>query len=248
MPKSSNLLPKFLIIFRRELAAYFTSPIAYLVAFAVLILTGIVFNNDLATRNGHAATDGTVVLNGFAFFSLFFAPLITMRLLAEENREGTIELLMTLPINDGDVVLGKFLGAWAYYTVVLGLTAIYQLILVWLTPPDVGAVLSSYIGLWLYGGAALAVGLLFSALTESQIVAGFLSLATLLMLWLAGQVGTLIHDRTIAVLIRTFSFQSHYLYSFSIGVVRLDDIVFFVGVMVVLLFITTRLIESRRWR
>lgn len=241
-------LPKWLVVFRRELTGYFTSPTAYLVAFAVLLLTGIVFNNDLATRNGHSATDGTVVLNDFAYFTLFFAPLITMRLVAEENREGTIELLMTLPINDGDIVLGKFLGAWAYYTIILAITVIYQLILIWLTPPDIGSVLSSYIGLWLYGGAALAVGLLFSALTENQIVAGFLSLAMLLLLWVADQVGTLVTNRGLAVLIRTFSFQSHYLYSFSLGVVRLDDVVFFVGVIMVLVFVTTRLIESRRWR
>jgi ABC-2 type transport system permease protein len=241
-------MPKVIVVFRRELTQYFTSPTAYLVAFAALILAGLAFNSDLAARNGHSATDGTVVLNSLAFFTLFFAPLLTMRLLAEENREGTIELLMTLPINDGDIVLGKFLGAWAYYTLLLLLTVVYQLILVWLAPPDVGTVISAYIGLWLLGGAALAVGMLFSAITENQIVAGFLSLATLLILWLTGQVGTLITNRDVAVLIRSFSFQAHYLYSFSLGVVRLDDIVFFVGMIGALLFITTRLVESRRWR
>ncbi len=241
-------MPKFLTIFRRELAQYFTSPIAYLVAFAVLLLNGLVFNNDLTTRNGHNQTDPTVVLNWFAFLTLFFAPLLTMRLMAEENREGTIELLMTLPVNDSDIVIGKFLGAWAYYTLVLVLTGVYQVIIVWLAPPDIGLIFSSYIGLWLYGGAALAVGLLFSAFTENQIVAGFLSVAALILLWLSDRVGTLINDRTLAVFARTFSFQSHYVYSFAVGVVRLDDIVFFVGVIAVLLFTTTRLIESRRWR
>ncbi len=239
---------KFLIVFRRELAGYFTSPIAYLVAFAVLLLNGLVFNGDLGARNGVTQTDGTVVLRWLAELTIFFAPLMTMRLLAEENREGTIELLMTLPVNDTDIVIGKFLGAWAYYSVILVLTFVYQGILIWLAPPDIGATISAYIGLWLFGGAALAVGLLFSAITENQIVAGFLSVAILMVLWLADQSGSLVANRNVAQLIRTFSFQSHFVYSFAVGVVRLDDMVFFVGVIAVMLFVTTRLIESRRWR
>src|SRR4051812_21673193 len=111
------------VIFRRELAQYFASPIAYFVAFAVLVVAGVLFNNDLALRNGKGeGTDGALVVTFFALMTLFFAPLLTMRLFAEENREGTIELLMTLPVNDGDIVLGKFLGAWAYYTIILALT------------------------------------------------------------------------------------------------------------------------------
>jgi ABC-2 type transport system permease protein len=237
------------IIFRRELAQYFTSPIAYLVAFAVLMLGGFVFNNDLAARNGgHAATDGSVVLVYFAFFTLFFAPLLTMRLMAEENREGTIELLMTLPVRDNDIVIGKFLGAWGYYTIILALTLVYQILLIWLSPPDLGKVIGSYIGVWLYGGAAIAIGLLFSALTENQIIAALLSTATLLLLWQAESVGNVIHYRPLAELIRTFSLASHYLDSFANGLVRLPDLVFFAGVMAIALFVTIRIVESRRWR
>ncbi len=238
-----------LTIFRRELAQYFTSPIAYLVAFAVLILGGFVFNNDLAARNGgQAATDGTVILTYFAYFTLFFAPLLTMRLMSEENREGTLELMMTLPVHDGDIVLGKFLGAWGYYTVILALTLVYQVLLVWLNPPDLGAVISMYLGMWLYGGAAIAVGLLFSSLTENQVIAAFLSTAALILLWLSDLVGQVVNSRAIAEVVRAFSFQSHLLYSFRIGLVRLNDLVFFAGVITVILFVTTRIVESRRWR
>jgi ABC-2 type transport system permease protein len=237
------------IIFRRELAQYFTSPIAYLVAFAVLVLGGFVFNNDLAARNGgRAPTDGSVILTYFAYFTLFFAPLLTMRLMAEEHREGTIELLMTLPVRDGDIVLGKFLGAWGYFSIILALTLVYQILLIWLSPPDLGKVISAYFGVWLYGGASIAVGLLFSALTENQIVAAFLSTASLVLLWLADLVGKLIDNRPFAEFVRTFSFQSHYLYSFAVGLVRLNDLVFFVGAITIMLFVTTRLVESRRWR
>jgi ABC-2 type transport system permease protein len=237
------------IIFRRELAQYFTSPIAYFVAFAVLVLSGFVFNSDLAARNGgQAATSGAVILVYLAQFTIFFAPMLTMRLFAEENREGTLELLMTLPVRDNAIVLGKFLGAWAYYTILLGLTLVHQAVLIWLSPPDLGTAFSAYLGLWLFGGASIAVGMFFSALNENQIVAAFLGIAALLTLWQADLIGDVITNRSVAVFIRSFSFQSNFSYSFALGLVRLDNIVFFVGVMAVMIFVTTQLLESRRWR
>ncbi|HVO43832.1 MAG TPA: ABC transporter permease [Aggregatilineales bacterium] len=235
-------------IFKRELIQYFTSPIAYLVAFAVLLLLGILFNNDLATRNGSQATDGAYILNYFVIAMIFFAPLLTMRLLAEENREGTIELLMTLPVQDSEIVIGKFLGAWAYVTALLLLTVIHQVLLFAISQPDVGQVMSAYAGAWLCSGAAIAVGMLFSAITENQIVAAFLATTCLLMLWVSDLVGKVINNRSIAELVRQFSFGSHYLYSFANGLVRLGDAVFYLGVITVMLYITTQVVASRRWR
>jgi ABC-2 type transport system permease protein len=236
------------IIFRRELTQYFTSPIAYFVAFAVLLLIGFIFNSDLATRNGTLATDGGVILVYLAQFTVFFAPLLTMRLFAEENREGTMELLMTLPITDSIIVFGKFLGAWAYYTLLLVLTFVHQAVLIWLAPPDLGIVISAYLGLWLFGGAAIAVGMLFSALNENQIVAAFLGIAAMLVLWQADLIGDVIANRSLAEFIRAFSFQSNFSYSFALGLVRLDSVVFFVGMITAAIFITTQIVESRRWR
>jgi ABC-2 type transport system permease protein len=245
------------VIARREIAQYFTSPIAYLVAFAILMLTGFLFNSDLAQRAGQSPPDGAAVLSSFGFFTVFFAPLLTMRLFAEESREGTMELMLTMPVRDGDVVIGKFLGAWAYYSLLLCLTFVYQAILLYLTTArayqlspelDLGPIISGYIGIWLFSGATLAVGLLFSAITENQVIAGFLSMAALFMLWLGDFAGQVIQNRPVAEVIRTLSLQSHYSTSFLIGVIRLEDVVFFVGLIIVMLFITTRLVESRRWR
>lgn len=245
------------VIARRELAQYFVSPIAYLVAFAILELTGFLFNSDLAQRVGEEPPSGTAVLSAFGFFTVFFAPLLTMRLFAEEAREGTLELMLTMPVRDSDIVLGKFLGAWAYYTLVLALTLVYQVILLSITTfedyqlgpeLDIGPVISAYLGIWLFGGATIAVGLLFSAMTENQIVAGFLSIATLFILWLGDFAGLVVQNRPIAEAIRSLSLQAHYSTSFLIGVIRFEDVVFFIGLVVVMLFITTRLIESRRWR
>lgn len=245
------------IITHRELAQFFTSPIAYLVAFAILVLTGFLFNTDLAQRTGQAPPDGTYVLGVFGFFTVFFAPLLTMRLFAEEAREGTLELMMTMPVRDSDLVLGKFLGAWAYYSAILALTLVYQAILVAITQPapyqavatlDVGPVISAYLGIWLFGGAALAVSLVFSALTENQVVAGFLGIATLFVLWLGDFAGQVVQHRPIAEAIRALSLQAHYSTSFLIGVIRFEDAVFFIGLIATMLFVATRVLESRRWR
>ena len=245
------------IIARRELAQYFTSPIAYLVAFSILILTGFLFNSDLAQRANASAPDGTAVLSAFGFFTIFFAPLLTMRLFAEESREGTLELMLTLPVRDGDIVLGKFAGAWLYFSLILGLTLVYEVILLAITTfsgvqyspeLDLGPVISGYMGIWLFGGSALAVGMLFSAMTENQVVAGFLSIAALFILWLGDYAGLVVQNRAVAEVIRTLSLQAHYSTSFLIGVIRFEDVVFFLGLIVSMVFITTRGLESRRWR
>ncbi len=245
------------IIARREVGQYFTSPIAYLVAFAILMLTGWQFNVDLARRVGTLPPDGAAVLGAFGFFTIFFAPLLTMRLFAEEAREGTLELLLTMPVRDSDIVLGKFIGAWAYFSAILALTLVYEGIWLAITTArayelrpelDIGPVISAYMGIWLFGGATLAIGMLFSAITENQIVAGYLSMSALFILWLGDFAGSVIQNRALAQAVRTLSLQAHYSTSFLIGVIRFEDVVFFVGLIVAMLFVTTRVVESRRWR
>jgi ABC-2 type transport system permease protein len=238
------------VIFKREVRQYFTSPIAYLVAFAVLFLNGMFFSLDLRGRNGLYPLDSTYILGFFAFIMIFLAPLLTMRLLAEESREGTFELLLTMPIRDGDIVIGKYLGAWLYYTLLLLSTLVYQVILFAVGFPDVGAIIAAYIGIWLYGGAVIAVGLLFSALTENQIIAGFLSMVVLFMLWLADSFGALFTSIGVdaARFVRALSLRSHHATSFLLGIFRLEDVVFYVGLIAVMLYVTTQIVAARRWR
>jgi ABC-2 type transport system permease protein len=259
-------------IFKRELRGYFVSPIAYLVAFAVLVLLGISFNTDINYRiDNTLRPNGTVVLSNFAFLMVFFAPLLTMRLFAEEAREGTLELMMTMPSRDVELVVGKFLGAWSFYTFLLMLTMAYQILLLsitnWAPQPeviagenfefvarsrlDIGPIIAGYIGMFLYGGATIAIGTMFSAVTENQIVAGFLSMAVLLSLWvgdIAGLVPASILSRDVIEALRFISLQAHYSTSFLRGIVTLEDVYFYVALIAVTLFITTRLVESRRWR
>lgn len=256
-------------IFKREVRGYFVSPIAYMVTVAVLILLGLGFYTDLEYRvNEMLRPNPTFVLSNFAFLMVFFAPMLTMRLFAEEAREGTLELMMTMPHRDVELVVGKFMGAWVFYCFLLTLTLAYQFMLLsitnWTGTPDVlsadfqvrarvdiGPIIAGYIGMFLYGGATIAIGTMFSAITENQIVAAFLSMAVLLMLWvgdIAGLAPASIFSRDVLEALRVISLQSHYSTSFMRGIIAFEDVYFFLALIAVTLFITTRLVESRRWR
>lgn len=237
-----------LIIFRREVGQYLTSPFSYLIAAAVLLLTGILFNRDLVTSMTVKPAEAALVPSVLSFTMVFFAPLLTMRLFAEERREGTLELLLTAPVSDMSIVVGKFLGAWFYYSLLLALTFLYQFVLIAITEPDLGHTMSAYIGIWLYGGATLAVGMMFSSLTENQIIAAFLSMIALMLLWLGDQAGDLISNIDAARLFRLLSLQGHFSTSFAVGLLRAEDVAFFAGVIAVALFVTVRIVESNRWR
>jgi len=237
-----------LIVFRREVGQYLASPFAYVIAAAVLLLTGVLFNRDLVVSRGVKPADPSLVPVILSFTMVFFAPLLTMRLFAEEKREGTLELLLTAPVSDGSIVFGKFLGSWFYYSVLLLLTFSYQFILTAITQPDLGHAFSAYLGIWLYGGATLAIGMMFSALTENQIVAAFLSMVALILLWLGDQAGDVIGNIDIARVVRTLSLQGHFSTSFATGLLRAEDAAFFAGIITVTLFITIRVVESNRWR
>lgn len=236
-------------IFWREMAHYFTSPVSYLIAAAFFVLMGLYFNNDLTVSITTRAADPASVPSFLSFVMVFFAPLLTMRLIAEENREGTVELLLTAPVSDTAIVIGKFLSAWAFYSLLLMGTLVYPAVLVSLQIfPDLGIAVSAYIGIWLYGGAALAVGVVFSAVTDSQVTAAFLSMSFLLLMWLGDVAGNIVASFELADLLRKLSLQGHYSTSFAVGLFRAEDVAYFAGMIVVSLFVTIRLLEMRRWR
>ena len=172
-------------VFKRELGLYFRSPIAYGIAFALLMFLSVLFNSYVSQANGNFPADASFIPNLIAFLLFLIAPLLTMRLLAEESREGTLEVLMTLPMNESQFIIGKFLAVWAYYSVLLGLSLVYYILLLVVGIPDRGVAFGAYFGAWLYGGAVLAVSMVWSAVTEDQIVAAFLGAATILVLYLA---------------------------------------------------------------
>lgn len=252
-------------VFKREVKLYFRSPIAYAVAFAVLLLFGLLFSSNLAQAvninlnaqqqgaPGIVADDLLLSIPSTLTFLLFLiAPLLTMRLISEEAREGTLEVLMTLPMNESAFIIGKFLAAWAYYTVVLLLTVVYIIIMSIIGVPDFGVMLTAWFGAWLYGGAVLAVTMIWSAVTEDQIVAAFLGAATVLVMFLgesaviwASSQGFLTQ---LVDFIRELGLGAHYNATMMQGVIRAEDILYFLLVIVGSLFIATRIVETRRWR
>ena len=241
-------------VFKRELGLYFRSPVAYAIAFALLLFFGLLFSNSLNQANQQAPADQlNYIPSVFTFLLFLVAPLLTMRLLSEEAREGTLEVLMTMPITEAQFIIGKFLAVWAYYTVLLLLMVIYYVILTMVGVPDSGRAFGLYFGAWLYGGAALAVTMIWSAVTEDQVVAAFLGAATVLVLYLAevaaGAIGNLPNvNPGLGSFIRELGFQAHYESTMLNGVIRAEDVLYFVFMIIAALFITTRIVEVRRWR
>ncbi|MDE3078243.1 MAG: ABC transporter permease subunit, partial [Chloroflexota bacterium] len=165
---SSNPARNIGTIIGKELLSYFASPIAYLVITAFLVMNGYLYSIILfSSRQASLSSE----FSDMAIILLFLSPAITMRLLSEEQRQGTIELLLTSPIRDSELVLGKWLAAMVFFLVMLALTVTFPLFLIRFGSPDVGTMLSGYLGVLLLEGVFLAIGLLMSSLTQNQIVA-----------------------------------------------------------------------------
>ncbi|MBL8117965.1 MAG: ABC transporter permease [Anaerolineae bacterium] len=241
-------------VFKRELGLYFRSPVAYAITFALLLFFGLQFSSAVTSANGQAPADALNYVPSLLTFLMFLvAPLLTMRLLAEETREGTLEVIMTMPIRESQFIIGKFLAVWAFYTVILLLTVVYHLILTTIGIPDYGRAFSMYLGAWLYGGATLALAMIWSAVTEDQVVAAFLGAATVLVFYLSNVAATAVSNlpnvsEGLGAFIRELGLQSHYETTLLNGIVRAEDILYFVFLIVAALFITTRIVEVRRWR
>jgi ABC-2 type transport system permease protein len=239
------------IVARRELSAIFVQPIAYIFAIVVVGLTGLIFAAQLANvafQPTGAPVSLENVLGTFTFLFIFAAPAITMRLLSEEQRSGTMELLMTLPIRDGEVVLGKFIAAFLFYVAATALTLVYPVILFNFGNPDVGPILTSYLGVLLWGAGLLAIGLLASALSENQMVSFILGFGMILALYLAFIPARFFNaSPAVGTIFTELSFEGH-LPNFFTGLINANDVVYYLMVTAVFLFAAARVLESRRWR
>jgi ABC-2 type transport system permease protein len=232
-----------LVIWRREFKAYFNSPVAYFVITVFLALVGILFFIPFFSQD-------RVSMRGFfgiaPFLFVFFAPAITMRLLAEERRTGTLELLITMPVRDVDVILGKYLAALSLLAVALLLTLPYAFTIAAFGPLDWGPVWGGYVGLLLMGAALLALGVAASSFTENQIIAFVLALfASMLFLMIDKFLAFL--PAGLAAIAEYLSFDYHFRDP-SRGVVDTRDVVFYASFAVLCLFLAFRSLESRRWR
>ena len=236
-------MSKSLTIARRELGTYFNSPIAYIVITVFLLFSGFMFFSQLFLENNADLRP----FFGWAPLALtFFAPAITMRLLAEERGQGTFELLATLPLTDWQVVLGKFLGAAALLGVALGLTLAYPITVSSFGQLDKGPVIGGYLGLLLMGGSYLAIGLMASSWTRSQIVAFILAWGISFSLFILGRLAVLA-PKVLQPFLEFISLDTHF-QSIARGVVDTRDLLYYGSLILGCLTAATYSLESRKWR
>ena len=230
-------------IARRELASYFDSPIAYLVVSVYLILAGALFFNSVFLQ-GQADLRGFFQLAPLLLFII--VPFLTMRLLAEERAQGTLELLLTMPVTDWQVVLGKYLAAMGMLGTLILLTVTVPFSIAQIGPLDKGATVAAYVGLVLMSGAYAAVGLMASAFTRNQIVAALVALFIGFGLYILGQMSTVLPP-DIARIASSLSIAGRF-EAIERGVVDLRDVLYFVSLSGGCLLIAQASLESRRWR
>ncbi len=233
------------IISRKELKSYLSSPMAYVVTAVFLVLTGTFFATYLASTN-YSDTSIRGFLDAAQILILLFAAVLTMRLIAEERKLGTWELLLTVPVRDTEIVLGKFLGCLAVLTGMLLLTLYYPILLMVFGDPDLGPIITSYLGLFLLGCAALAVGIFASSLTSNQIVAAVVGGGILFILWFLGIAGNFVPGALGEVL--SYISLSHHFPDFVRGIVDTKAIVYYLSVTALFLYMAIRSTETDRWR
>jgi ABC-2 type transport system permease protein len=239
------------IIAKREFRSNFDSTLAYVVICLGLILLGFVF---FEFGGGFWQQDRASLVQIFAQaprgLSFLIIPVVTMRLLAEEKRSGTLEMLITLPVRDHEVILGKFLGAWGLVLLLVASTLLYPAMMFWkpwdLGPLDMGPVYSGYLGLLLYSAAAVSIGLLISALAESQTVAFFITFVVLFALHMIGSVADKMPTPWLREAISFISFDTR-LVPFAKGMINTRDIVYFVSITAGSLMAAFRALERRKW-
>ena len=245
----------------RELRSYFASPIAYILLTMFAIIFGYFFFSavaifvDFASRGQMGMqmppmnVDQFIIqptLGNFSIILLFLAPMITMRLFAEEKRSGTIELLLTSPVRDFEIIFGKWLAAVLLFACMLAISLLNLVVIFLLSTPDWQALFVGYLGLLLMGGTFLAIGAFISTLTKNQIVAGALTFGAFLLLWVLDWVNAY-STSTIGKVCQYIAVAPHF-EQFSKGVIELKDTVYYLSAIVLGLFLSKRSLESLRWR
>ncbi len=258
-------LSGFLALLKKELTIYFAGPIFYITGFFFLVLAGYFFYTNVfyyslislqaAQQAGNPQVAAQMnpqmmvyrpLYQVLAVVMIFLVPLLTMRLLAEEKRSGTWELLFTYPLSDWSIILGKFTAVLLVYLIFLAFTFSYSVALGFIAKLDWSALGAGYLGLILLGASFLSLGLFASSLTENQIIAGVVGFALLLLFWIIGWVQEL-SGGTFAKVMQALSLLDHY-ENFTKGVISTRDLVYCGSFIFFFLFLTKRQLESRRWR
>jgi len=248
------------VIAVKEIRTYFGSPMAYVVSAAFLAITGFFFVASVSDAFAEASIRG--YLAGAVFFMIFMSPALTMRLIAEEQKLGTLELLLTSPIREFEIVIGKFIAAFVMMAIMTGLSLYFVVVLFIYGDPDIGPLLSGFLGLGLYAAATLAVGLFASALSSNQIVglivgSGILTAMTIIDFVserLTGLASQVLDGFQLGASFSVFDLDSFgvaqggHFADFAKGIISVSDIAYYISLTAVFLLLTVLVLEARRWR
>ncbi len=222
--------------------AYFYSPVAYIVISVFLILTGWFFTSEMFLSNESSLRS---VFGIIPFIFIFFIPAVTMRLLSEERKSGTIELLVTMPVSDIEIVLGKYFAGLGFLIVALLFTIPYALTIMILGEPDTGMLFTGYIGLVLMGASYVAIGIFASTVSKNQVVAFIISFAIIFVLWLINKFLMFVPPPLVPLL-QYLSIDYHY-ENIGRGVIDSRDIAYYLSLIVFMLSLAKLSLESRKW-
>tara|TARA_Y100001958_G_C21228179_1_gene553664 strand:+ start:804 stop:1601 length:798 start_codon:yes stop_codon:yes gene_type:complete len=248
------------IIFNKELLGYLKSPMAYIVAASFFTITGFFFVASVSDAFSEASIRG--FLAGAVFFMIFLSPALTMRLIAEEQKLGTMELLMTSPLKDFEIVIGKFLAALSIIIIMIIGTFFYPIILFIFGVPDFGPIITGYLGLILYSAATLSIGIFASSLSSNQLISlvvgsgilSFLTFIDFVSSRVGGVTGTILNELQLGGSFSLFDSGSFgiaeggHFADFARGIVNIYDIIFYLSISLVFILLTVFSLESRRWR
>lgn len=230
-------------ILKRELSSYFNSAIAYIVMAVFFFFSGLYFYVFCLYYDSSSLTP---VFSNMFMIILFLIPLITMKSFSEEKKLKTDQALLTSPVSLFDIVMGKFLSAFILYACCVAIFIIYTVIICFFVTPDFAVILCTILGILLLGGALIAIDIFISALTESQIIAAIVSIGAGLLIYMLDSISSLISVDFITKIFNAISFNQNYS-NFTYGILNLSNLVFFVSVIAIFIFLTIRVLEKRRW-
>ncbi|MFO7635778.1 MAG: ABC transporter permease [Clostridia bacterium] len=226
---------------KKEIAGYFKSPIAYVLIGFFILLVSLFYIPFLNAGSG----DFITVVNDMGFFLVFIVPILTMRILAEDRKNGTEVLLLTSPTSLFKIVMGKFLAAYSVFLVIAAISMIYPVINLFFGGVFTVQLVGGYIGFLLLGAAFVAVGVFASAITENQIIAAIISFVILLLMWVASTFSSMVGG-VMGTVLEWISLLSRY-QVFTMGILSLTQVIYFISFIFLFIFLTVRVIERRRW-
>lgn len=229
-------------ILKREMQNYFTSPIGYIFLAVFYFFAGMFFSSVLYSNT----TDITYVFSSLFTVLIFIIPLLTMRSMSEDKKQKTDQLLLTSPLNLTGLVVGKFLAAFLMYCIALAVTVVYALILATFAATEWTVVVGNIFGALILGAALISIGVFISSLTENQLIAAVGSFAVMMFIMMIDGFASLIPVDFISNIILSLSFMSRY-EDFVAGILNISNVLFFVSIAVVFIFLTVRVLEKRRW-